>query len=291
MGKYQSHNYLKDIVTVWEDKKYKYKKHIALILAGFRSNLDSVIYVVIFSFLRSGLKVIQMTLFREYMKMFGTASTELSPFIYGITFTHTQIGVMYLLVRLIEIFVLRKGYEYQAFLGHKSSVEFNCLIFAKLLRVSPSSTKDKARSGEIMNFLQVDAQKLRFLMSSSPDLITMPILIVTYSYMLFQFFGVAFFYGLGTMLLFFMLNFIFGQNSTRQVLSIKSSLIIKPGLPMEYIVLTKSDRDFLASVPSLQSQLAVVIDIKRFEKLKGTPPLFVRINMSNTLSISCLVSR
>ena len=209
MGKYQSHNYLKDIVTVWEDKKYKYKKHIALILAGFRSNLDSVIYVVIFSFLRSGLKVIQMTLFREYMKMFGTKSNALTPFVYGITFTHTQIGVMYLLVRLIEIFVLRKGYEYQAFLGHKSSVEFNCLIFAKLLRVSPSSTKDKARSGEIMNFLQVDAQKLRFLMSSSPDLITMPILIVTYSYMLFQFFGVAFFYGLGTMLLFFLLNFIF----------------------------------------------------------------------------------
>ena len=209
MGQYQSHNYLKDIVTVWEDKKYKYKKRIALILAGFRSNIDSVIYVVIFSFLRSGLKVIQMTLFREYMKMFGTASTALSPFIYGITFTHTQIGVMYLLVRLIEIFVLRKGYEYQAFLGHKSSVEFNCLIFAKLLRVSPSSTKDKARSGEIMNFLQVDANKLRFLMSSSPDLITMPILIVTYSYMLFQFFGVAFFYGLATMLLFFMLNFIF----------------------------------------------------------------------------------
>lgn len=209
-GKYQSHNYLKSIVTIWEEKKYKHKKHFALILAGFRSNIEYVLYVILFSVFRSILKVIQMFLFREYMKEFAhNDTTHITCVICGVSLSHIEIGLLYLLVRLIEIFILRKGYEYQAFLGHKSSVEFNCMIFAKLLRVSPASCKDKARSGEIMNFLQVDAQKLRFLMSASPDLVTMPMLIVTYNYMLFKMFGVAFVYGLVTMSLFFTLNFIF----------------------------------------------------------------------------------
>jgi len=207
MGEYTSQNYLKSLKYVWENKGYKYKKRLALIQTGFRANIVYVFAVLFFACTKTLINILNMAIFREYMKKFSTIQSENKSFFDK--FSHWEIGIMYLGLRLFEIFFMRKSFEYQTFLGFKSGTEFSCLIFEKLLKVSPASMKDKARSGEVINFIQVDAHKLTFLMLSSPDLVTFPTQIISYCYMLFKYFGISFIFGLVTLIIFLFINFYF----------------------------------------------------------------------------------
>ena len=66
-GKYTSKNYLANIKNVWEQKRYKYRHRLALIQAGFRSNLKYLICVIIFSLLRSAFNIAIINFFRLYI--------------------------------------------------------------------------------------------------------------------------------------------------------------------------------------------------------------------------------
>ena len=211
-GKYSSVTYLKSIKSIWESKGYKFRKTLPLIQAGFRANINYIIIVLILSLIRTLINLLSISLFREYMKRFnlakGNDQEDEDNNFYKI-FTHNQIGYICLGIKLFEIFFIRRCNEYQTFMAFKSSSEFQCLLFEKLLKVSPSSMKERAESGEVTNFLQIDAHRLTFLMMSSPDLITIPTNLVGYFYMLFKFFGFSFLFGIGTLFLFIFVNFIF----------------------------------------------------------------------------------
>ena len=195
-GDYTSKNYLSSLKEIWENKGYKYKKSMALLKTGFRSNIKYIIIILFLSVIRSILSVTQVTIFREFMTKFSSDNTEIKEQTLFSKFSHIEVGLMYLIIKFLEIFLQRKCFENQMFLGYKSGTEISCLIYEKLLNVSPSSMKKKATTGEITNFIQVDSNKLTFLMLLSPDVLTMPILIIAYSYMLFKFMGVAFLYGI-----------------------------------------------------------------------------------------------
>ena len=195
-GDYTSKNYLSLIKEIWENKGYKFKKNMPLLKTGFRSNIKYIIIILFLSIIRSILSVTQVTIFREFMIKFSSNNTEIKEQTFFSKFSHINIGLIYLIIKFLEIFLQRKCFENQMFLGYKSGTEISCLIYEKLLNVSPSSMKKKATTGEITNFIQVDSNKLTFLMLLSPDVLTMPILIIAYSYMLFKFMGVAFLYGI-----------------------------------------------------------------------------------------------
>ena len=211
-GKYSSVNYLKSIKSIWEAKGYKFRKTLPLVQAGFRSNMNYVIIVFILSLVRTLINLISIDLFREYMRRFnlpkGKDQIDEDKSFYRF-FTHNQIGYICLGIKLFEIFFIRRCNEYQTFMAFKSGSEFQCLLFEKLLKVSPSSMKERAESGEVTNFLQIDAHRLTFLMMSSPDIITIPTNLIGYGYMLFKFFGFSFLFGIGTLLLFMLINVLF----------------------------------------------------------------------------------
>ena len=206
-GKYRSEIYLEDFKEVWEKKRYKNKKKLALIRAGFRANINFVIFMLFFTLFRSLLNIIQITIFREFISRFNKKEEIRTGFYKN--FTHWNVGILYLLLRVIEVFAMRKCFEYQMLLGFKSGTELSCIIFEKLLKISPASLKEKSKSGEVINYIQVDAHRLTFLMLSSPDLLTMPLQIIVFSYMLFKFFGWNFIFGLITLIFFLYLNFKF----------------------------------------------------------------------------------
>ena len=209
-GKYSSVSYLKSIKYIWDTKGYKFRKTLPLIQAGFRCNWVFVLFVLISISLRTMCNLVSVSVFREYMRRFSMTEEEVAneDNIYK-RFTQTQIGIATLAIKLFEIFLIRKCNEYQSFLGYKSGAEFQCLIFEKLLKVSPSSMKERAESGQVANFIQIDAHRLTNLMLSSPDLLTIPAQIIGYSYMLFKFFGVSFLLGIGTMIIFMIINVFF----------------------------------------------------------------------------------
>ena len=146
------------------------------------------------------------------MKRFGMTKEEMEKdtSFYRI-FTHTQIGIICLGIKLFEIFFYRRCNEYQTFMAFKSSSEFQCLLFEKLIKVSPSSMKERAESGQVTNFMQIDAHRLTFLMRSSPEVLTIPTNLIGYVYMLFKFFGVSFIFGIITLLLFMLINVLFSK--------------------------------------------------------------------------------
>ena len=211
-GKYSSVAYLKSIKTIWDAKGYKFRKTLPLVQAGFRANLNYVVIVFIFSLIKTLINLISIDLFREYMKRFGMTPEQIEKdeSFYRI-FTHTQIGIICLGIKLFEIFFDRRCNEYQTFMAFKSSSEFQCLLFEKLLKVSPSSMKERAESGEVTNFMQIDAHRLTFLMRSSPEVLTIPTTLVGYCYMLFKFFGISFLFGIATLFLFMFINVLFSK--------------------------------------------------------------------------------
>jgi len=209
-GKYSSVSYLKSIKKIWETKGYKFKKTLPLVQAGFRSNIHYVIIVFLFSLFKTLINLLSIDLFREYMKRFGMKPEDIEKDnSYYKIFSHTQIGVICLGIKIFEIFFDKRCNEYQSFMGLKSGSEFQCLLFDKLLKVSPSSMKERAESGEVTNFLQIDSFRLSFLMSTSASIVTIPTNLIGYCYMLFKFFGFSFIFGIIVLLLFMLINVLF----------------------------------------------------------------------------------
>ena len=209
-GKYSSVSFLKSIKNIWDTKGYKFRKTLPLVQTGFRSNMKYVIIVTLFSLFKTLINLVSIDLFREYMKRFGMTPQQIeNDKSYYRIFTHTQIGIICLGIKLFEIFFDKRCNEYQTFMAFKSGSEFQCLLFEKLLKVSPSSMKERAESGQVTNFLQIDAHRLTFLMMSSHEVLTIPTNLLGYCYMLFKFFGFSFIFGIVVLLLFMLINVIF----------------------------------------------------------------------------------
>ena len=198
-GKYSSLNFMTHFYHVYYDLDYKTK---GLVWSIFRSNICTIMLVLVLGLISTGVNVVQMMIFKAYVALFKEDQinkTELIVYVYY--------GVGFLLTKLINIFLSKKINEYQNFVGFKAGVELNCLIFDKLLVVSPSSRHNKAETGEIVNYVQIDSNQLIRFVTMSPSLITIPISIFAYSFLLFDYLGISFSFGLGVLLIFLLINY------------------------------------------------------------------------------------
>ena len=198
-GKHSSSNFMKYYYYIYNDLDYKTK---GLVYSIFRSNLSTIILVLILGILSTGVNVVQMMIFKHYVSMFKEDNIDSVKFIEFVYY-----GVGFLMTKLINIFISKKINEYQNYVGFKAGVELNCIIFDKLLVVSPSSRHNKAETGEIVNYVQVDSNQLIRFVTMSPSLITIPISIVAYSVLLFDYLGIAFLFGLVVLFIFLIINY------------------------------------------------------------------------------------
>lgn len=117
-----------------------------------------------------------------------------------------SLGVMYLLVRLVDFILQRKSPELLTKIGDKSGVELNCLVYNKLLNLSPSV---EVKSGQIYNYLQSNSHKLSRLMGCCPNILNIPFLIFMYNYLLFKYMGISFIFGFIVMIIFLYVNYVY----------------------------------------------------------------------------------
>ena len=199
-GNHSSSNFMKHYYYIYNDLDYKSK---GLVHSIFRSNLGTIILVLILGILSTGVNVIQMMIFKQYVAMFKEDSINDTDFMMFVYF-----GCGFLVTKLVNIFLSKKINEYQNYVGFKAGVELNCIIFDKLLVVSPSSRHNKAETGEIVNYVQVDSNQLIRFVTMSPSLITIPISIFAYSFLLFQYLGIAFLLGLIVLFIFLIINYV-----------------------------------------------------------------------------------
>ena len=206
----QSQTYYEDLRYLWYGKNYRNKKYLPLVQAGFVANKKYVFYVFVSNIILSLTDVIRVSLFREIMSRFsGNSSYK----IFSI-FSQSQIVFIFLFNRVFRTLCWRKTNEFANILSFRVTSQFQCLVFEKLLKVSPSSRGKRANNGQIFNFIQVDSYKLNNLMNLTPDLLFVPFQIFIYSAMLFNILGWIYFIGIIILISFISTN-IFFQNKIK----------------------------------------------------------------------------
>ena len=192
---YSSKFFFKEIYNIWENKRYKKKKYKPLLFTVLRANFYSIFFIFIFTFINSGLNILALYIFRIIIQLFIKKQPVNRNDIYLVTF--------YLIIRLIDFILQRKIAEIIRNIGNKSSVELNCLVYNKLLILSPYVD---IKSGQIYNLIQSDSLKVAKLIGVLSNLLSIPFLIVMYNYLLFKYLGIAFIFGFIVMIIFFIVN-------------------------------------------------------------------------------------
>ena len=206
--KRSSQKYLRDIYYIWENLNYKNSCYCPLLWTSIRTNIKEVIVITICTVFISILNVASLYFFRIFVKIFS------DPKITGnwVNEYDVVIGFLYLVIRFSSYILQRKTTQFLNDVGNKSSVELNNLIYDKLLKLSPSIN---IKAGDIYNYLQSDSHKLSKLMSSCPNIISVPFLIIMYSYLLFKYMGISFIIGFLVMIIFLIINYYYRKQFSK----------------------------------------------------------------------------
>ena len=194
LGKLENKNDSKycfeNINYYWENKNYKKYTKYALIRAFLRSNIIQIIIIFILNSITTACEYYQVLIIKAYIDYFDTGT----PFM-GIK-NIKILGFILLLIQLISIFVNLQNNLIQRKISLKIRYQLNNLIFQKILKISPSSFSQRTSQGKIVNFIQNDSYKISRLIKKCPGIIIDPIKIIIYIYLLFNFYGIAFLFGL-----------------------------------------------------------------------------------------------
>ena len=203
-----SQKYLRDIYYIWENMNYKNTFYCPLLWTSIRTNMKQIIIITICTIIISILNVASLYFFRLFVKIFS------DPKIMGdwINKYDVVIGFLYLIIRLMNYMFQRKTTQFLNDVGNKSSVELNNLIYDKLLKLSPSIN---IKAGDIYNYIQSDSHKLSKLMSSCPNIISVPFLIIMYNYLLFKYMGISFIIGFVVMIIFLLINYYYRKQFSK----------------------------------------------------------------------------
>ena len=206
--KRSSQKYLRDIYYIWENLDYKNSCYCPLLWTSISSNIKEIIIITISTIFISILNVASLYFFRLFVKIFS------DPKITGdwINKYDVVIGFLYLIVRFANYILQRKSTQFLNDVGNKSSVELNNLIYDKLLKLSPSIN---IKAGDIYNYIQSDSHKLSKLMSSCPNIISVPFLIIMYNYLLFKYMGISFVIGFIVMIIFLIINYYYRKQFSK----------------------------------------------------------------------------
>lgn len=139
--------------------------------------------------------------------------------------------------------VLHKQYKmFEKTLAIEAVLRLNCFIFDKILKGSCSSEKKISTKGEIINYILVDSARLIKITEYTPMLLIAPIQIVVYSYLLLDYLGISFIFGLLIVVMSFILNYFIYRDLPalqRNFLSLKDDRLKKTSEALDNIKLLK----------------------------------------------------
>ena len=200
----KSSNLIKPLYTTWygnNNKRGYYStehkvKPNALFYAVLTTNIIYIIILVIAHFFVNLLKYAQIFFYREMMlhfKSYHDPSSESKPML-PIYIT----GTCFILIKISKTFAHHQAKFYSQVLGVKTVNQVSALIYDKITRTS-IFIKNQISEGELLNFIQSDADSLTFLYTSLPSIINVPFNFAVALYMLFVFFGKSFVFGFITL--------------------------------------------------------------------------------------------
>ena len=192
----QASSLIKPLYTNWygtNDKKGYYSiKQGAFFITILLTNLCYIIVLTVVNLLINLLKYSQIYFFRElilHFKYHHNPDNEAKP-----TFPLYVAATAFLFIKISKTFAHHQEKFIAQVLGVKCANQVTALIYDKLMKTS-IFIKNQISEGEILNFIQVDADTLNFLFTSVPQIFNVPFNFAVSLYMLFQFFGKSFIFG------------------------------------------------------------------------------------------------
>lgn len=113
---------------------------------------------------------------------------------------------IYICVDLCQQLCWEQGNFTQTLLGTKANHGVVCLIYEKVLRLS-SATNKHFSQGEIMNFIDVDVEKISNLAYVLPFVASLPVQLIFSLTLLFYYFGISLFAGITMGIIFGTINY------------------------------------------------------------------------------------
>ena len=181
--------FLKEILPVWE-KISNNKKSNPLLKTIIRASLCNLIFIFFMCFLVSFLDIMTIIFYRQVLLLFESNKKDFNNETY---FPLLSSIVILLSNKLVHIFLLRFFQFYSLKFGTKITIQINTLIYDKLLKISPHASISE---GNIVNFIQLDAEKIGDFFSYVPSTVVLPLKIFFFVYLLFKYFGLTFILGL-----------------------------------------------------------------------------------------------
>ena len=196
-------NHLNDI---WENQGYKHIENHALFKTVGKANACSLILVIILSTVIAALDYYTVIITKQFIDFFNREE-ETDKSIFYLDLSLPAMGAIFLGCQILSMFLSLHQQMILNNFGNKAGYELNCFIYNKILTYAPSGFFQRANEGEIINFIQIDSNRLIFLVMMAPNFFVAPLKIIAYTYLLFDFFGLTFISGLSMLIIFMILNF------------------------------------------------------------------------------------
>ena len=184
-----ANQFLKEILPKWEKISSQTKSN-PLLKTIIKSSLCNLIFIFFMCFLVSFLDIMTIIYYRQVLLLFESNNKDYNNEIY---FPLLSSIVILLSNKLFHIFLLRFFQFYTLKFGAKITIQINTLIYDKLLKISPYASISE---GNLVNFIQLDAEKLGDFFSYIPVTVVLPLKIFFFVYLLFKYFGLTFILGL-----------------------------------------------------------------------------------------------
>ena len=175
---------------IWETKGYKNIKKFALILCVFRANIKIFFLVFFMTLIKAGTNYLSIILIKVFIDHFDENASK-DVFIYN--WPLWALGLIFISSQVLGGFLDVQNSMLQGIFGNRAQFQLSVFIYHKILKCSQSSFTQRASEGQIINFVQFDAGKFNWMLIRSPSLLLHPIQIVAYAYLVYAFFGKAFF--------------------------------------------------------------------------------------------------
>ena len=208
----QSKSIFDEIKIKWYEK---YNKKVKLKSTGYplfmtllSTNKKKIFISFILFFIRIVSELLNVLAFKEIITYFNIQEKRQKTLLSNLRLH--QLIIIMLINKLIGLLSERQIVFYVDVLGEISTVQLNCLIYDKLLKIA-CYNKGSFNEGQIINLIHDDSEKFGIFISSSPEVIILPFKLAYSIYILFSFFHESFIIGFILLILIIYLFFIFGS--------------------------------------------------------------------------------
>ena len=215
-SKLQSKHFYEEIKTKWYGKYYSKDKEKINGYSLFRTLLSTNYKRIGISLILFFIKFITEFFFvlalKEIITRYNQSTKRHKTLLYSFDLLHI---ILFMLInKLISLITSRQILFYVENLGNFTTVQLNCLIFDKLLKIA-SYNKGSFTEGQIINLIQTDSEKFGFFIATSPEVIVLPFKLIYSVYILFSFFHESFVIGFIFLLIMIYLFFVFGSKEKK----------------------------------------------------------------------------